>query len=30
MGVQHPKYKVAVVKAAPVWHDLDATVDKSA
>src|SRR6202040_3460167 len=26
MGVQHPKYKVAVVQAAPVWLDLDATV----
>jgi nitrilase len=29
MGVQHPKYKVAVVQAAPVWLDLDATVDKT-
>lgn len=28
MGLQHPKYKVAVVQAAPVWLDLDATVDK--
>jgi nitrilase len=29
MGVQHPKYKVAVVQAAPVWLDLDATVEKT-
>lgn len=28
MGTVHPKYKVAVVQAAPVWLDLDATVDK--
>lgn len=28
MGISHPKYKVAVVQAAPVWLDLDATVDK--
>jgi nitrilase len=28
MGITHPKYKVAVVQAAPVWLDLDATVDK--
>jgi len=29
MGISHPKYKVAVVQAAPVWLDLDATVDKT-
>ena len=29
MGIQHPKYKVAVVQAAPVWLDLDATVEKT-
>jgi aliphatic nitrilase len=29
MGVQHLKYKVAVVQAAPMWLDLDATVDKA-
>lgn len=29
MGIKHPKYKVAVVQAAPVWLDLDATVDKT-
>lgn len=28
MSLIHPKYKVAVVQAAPVWLDLDATVDK--
>jgi nitrilase len=28
MGITHPKYKVAVVQAAPVWLDLDRTVDK--
>lgn len=28
MGTTHPKYKVAVVQAAPIWLDLDATVDK--
>ncbi|MEZ5704167.1 MAG: carbon-nitrogen hydrolase family protein [Burkholderiaceae bacterium] len=28
MGKIHPKYKVAVVQAAPVWLDLDATIDK--
>jgi aliphatic nitrilase len=28
MGIKHPKYKVAVVQAAPVWLDLDATTDK--
>ena len=29
MGVEHPKYKVAVVQAAPAWLDLDASIDKS-
>jgi nitrilase len=29
MGVQHQKYKVAVVQAAPVWLDLDATIGKT-
>ena len=29
MGLVHQKYKVAVVQAAPVWLDLDATVDKT-
>jgi nitrilase len=29
MGISHPKYKVAVVQAAPVWMDLDATIDKT-
>lgn len=29
MGITHPQYKVAVVQAAPVWLDLDATVDKT-
>ena len=29
MGLVHPKYKVAVVQAAPVFLDLDATVDKT-
>lgn len=29
MAVIHPKYKVAVVQAAPVWLDLDATIDKT-
>lgn len=29
MGLSHPKYKVAVVQAAPAWLDLDATVDKT-
>ena len=28
MSLNHPKYKVAAVQAAPVWLDLDATVDK--
>ena len=29
MGLSHQKYKVAVVQAAPVFLDLDATVDKT-
>src|SRR5215470_4442978 len=29
MGIQHPKYKVAVVQAAPAWLDLDASVGKT-
>lgn len=29
MGTKHPKYKVAVVQAAPVWLDLDGTIDKT-
>jgi nitrilase len=29
MGISHPKYKVAVVQAAPVLFDLDATVEKT-
>ena len=29
MGLVHQKYKVAVVQAAPVFLDLDATVDKT-
>lgn len=29
MGITHPKYKVAVVQAAPVWIDLEATVEKT-
>jgi nitrilase len=29
MGIAHQKYKVACVQAAPVWLDLDATVDKT-
>lgn len=29
MGITHHQYKVAVVQAAPVWLDLDATVDKT-
>src|SRR3981081_784338 len=29
MGLVHQKYRVAVVQAAPVWLDLDATVDKT-
>ena len=29
MGLVHPKYKVAVVQAAPVFLDLDGAVDKT-
>jgi nitrilase len=29
MGLVHQKYRVAVVQAAPVFLDLDATVDKT-
>lgn len=29
MGILHPKYKVAAVQAAPVYLDLDATVEKT-
>jgi len=29
MGISHPKYKVAAVQAAPVWLDLDGSVDKA-
>ena len=29
MGIEHPKYKVAVVQAAPAWLDLDASVEKA-
>ena len=29
MGIEHQAYKVAVVQAAPVWLDLDATVEKT-
>jgi len=29
MGIIHQKYKVACVQAAPVWMDLDKTVDKT-
>jgi nitrilase len=29
MGLEHPKYKVAVVQAAPAWLDLDASVAKA-
>jgi nitrilase len=28
VSLQHPKYKVAAVQAAPAWLDLDASVDK--
>ena len=27
MGIEHPKYKVAVVQAAPAWLDLDASIE---
>jgi len=29
MGIEHPKYKVAVVQAAPAWLDLDASIAKT-
>ncbi|MFN5573493.1 MAG: carbon-nitrogen hydrolase family protein [Bradyrhizobium sp.] len=29
MGLAHPKYKVAVVQAAPAWLDLDASIKKT-
>ncbi|MDM0085406.1 carbon-nitrogen hydrolase family protein [Variovorax sp. J31P179] len=29
MALTHPKYSVAVVQAAPIWLDLDATIDKT-
>lgn len=29
MALVHPKYKVAVVQAAPAWLDLDAGIDKT-
>lgn len=29
MALVHPKYKVAVVQAAPVWLDLDVGIDKT-
>jgi hypothetical protein len=29
MGITHPKYKAAVVQAAPVWIDLEGTVTKT-
>lgn len=29
MSLKHPRYKVAVVQAAPVYLDLDATIDKT-
>ena len=29
MGLVHQRYKVAVDQAAPVWLDLDATIDKT-
>jgi Carbon-nitrogen hydrolase len=29
MSVQHPKFRAAAVQAAPVFLDLDATIDKS-
>jgi nitrilase len=29
MSVTHPKFKAAAVQAAPVFLDLDKTVDKS-
>jgi predicted amidohydrolase len=29
MGITHPKFKAAVVQAAPVWLDLEGTVAKT-
>jgi hypothetical protein len=29
MGITYPKYKAAVVQAAPVWIDLEGTVAKT-
>src|SRR5215510_3522256 len=29
MGIEHPKYKVAVVQAAPAWLDLDGSIKKA-
>ena len=29
MGITHPKYKAAAVRAAPVWIDLEGTVAKT-
>jgi nitrilase len=29
MDITHPKFKAAVVQAAPVWLDLEATVAKT-
>ena len=29
MGIEHPKYRVAAVQAAPAWLDLDRSIDKS-
>jgi nitrilase len=29
MGLEHPKYRVAVVQAAPAWLDLDASIRKT-
>src|SRR6476469_9635926 len=29
MGITHPKYKAAVVQAAPVWIDLEGTIAKT-
>jgi len=29
MGIDHPKYRVAVVQAAPAWLDLDGSIKKT-
>ena len=29
MSVQHPKFRAAAIQAAPVFLDLDASVDKA-